>query len=422
MALVDQTKTWLSQYNLLPARRTAERTAFLYVAMLGNLIMGFVVTKLNSAWLTLDEFGIYSFVVNTILFTRVFLSFGIFESGARLFATSPEKSLEKNILGALTIITFILGILLAFLIYGYSFVFDYIFKIKISFILKTIWPLVLLIPFQVMILPALRGLSRILQLGVFTISPRILYLIIIIILYFSGVYNLNNTLSWFFIATSVVGITALFVLKPSFKSLRSGFNKIISEQKTYGIHIYVANIFTSLVQYTDKIILAFFVSSQHLAYYALAFALTFPLAHFSMALSNVSFKKYASQEKLNIRHVQASILFSLISVTALILLKDFIIIDLFGEKFRPAIAPFIVLAIAFAINGISIPYTMFFKAKKKGIHVRNITTAAQGLFLILNIILIPYYGIMGAAVSALISFAVDLILYVIFHIRLFAKK
>jgi O-antigen/teichoic acid export membrane protein len=422
MALVDQTKTWLSQYNLLPARRTAERTAFLYAVLLANLVLGFVVTKLNSAWLSLDEFGIYSFVVNTILFTGVFLSVGVFESGAMIFAGSPEKALEKSILGAITLITFGLGILLALLVYSYSYFFDDIFKIKISAILAVIWPLVLITPFQVMVLPALRGLSRILRLGIFTISPRILYLLSLLILYFFGLYNLDSALSFFFITMSVAGLIAVFFLKPSFAGLKTGLNKIFYEQKTYGIHIYIANVFTALVQHTDKIILAFFVNSEQLAYYALAFALTFPLAHFPIALSNVSFKKYASQEKLNKRHVQVTMLFSIVSVVILILLREFIIIDLFGEKFRPAIQPFIILAIAFAINGISIPYTMFFKAHKKGIHVRNITTTAQTLFLILNLILIPYLGIMGAAIAAVLSFSVDLILYFIFHIRLFSKQ
>jgi len=65
---------------------------------------------------------------------------------------------------------------------------------------------------------------------------------------------------------------------------------------------------------------------------------------------------------------------------------------------------------------------MFFKANKKGIHIRNITATAQTLFLVLNLSLIPYFGILGATIALLVSFSTDLILYIIFHIRLFGRK
>jgi O-antigen/teichoic acid export membrane protein len=103
----------------------------------------------------------------------------------------------------------------------------------------------------------------------------------------------------------------------------------------------------------------------------------------------------------------------------LIIFREFIVIKLFGEQFRSAIIPFTILAIGFAINGLSIPYTLFFKAQQKGILVRNITFTSQLLYIILNVILIPVYGIIGSAWAGTIAFAVDFILYIIYYKKTF---
>ncbi|MCB0282738.1 MAG: oligosaccharide flippase family protein [Calditrichae bacterium] len=419
MAITDQTKTWLAQYNLLPARKTAERTLFLYFAMIINLLMGFVVTKLNSAWLDINEFGIYSFLINSILFTRVALSFGLFESGARLLATSKETEELSPVSGVIILFTLSFGLILNGFIFIYSYFFDSIFEIHIAGLLAYFSPIVFVLMFQAMYNALLRGLGKIKLLGFFTITPRFLYVISISILYYFDVFSLKSSIAAYFITLLVIVIIFLPTLNPVFSNLKSAFNRVTGELKSYGRHIYVANIMTALFQHSDKIFLAYFVNEQQLAYYALAFALTFPLAHFPNALGNASFKNYANQRQLNKRHIQATVVYTVASTIILILLRNFIIIDLFGERFEPAIISFVVLTIAFAINGISIPYTLFFKAQKLGKTVRNITFIAQSVYVILNVLLIPFFGIIGAALAALVAFSLDLTMYILYYNKRF---
>jgi O-antigen/teichoic acid export membrane protein len=72
-----------------------------------------------------------------------------------------------------------------------------------------------------------------------------------------------------------------------------------------------------------------------------------------------------------------------------------------------------ILTLAYAVNALSVPYTMYFKAQKRGREIRNITLASQIVFLAANVGLIPLLGITGAAWSALLAFGLDFTLYLI---------
>jgi len=113
-----------------------------------------------------------------------------------------------------------------------------------------------------------------------------------------------------------------------------------------------------------------------------------------------------------------------------IALRKYIIIYLFSEKFAPAIPVLALLTLAAAMNGLSIPYTTFFKAHKEGAKVRNITFTIQVvisltipvLYFGLNLVLIPALGIIGAALAAIIAFSLDYILYLIQYRKLFRRS
>ena len=69
------------------------------------------------------------------------------------------------------------------------------------------------------------------------------------------------------------------------------------------------------------------------------------------------------------------------------------------------------LAIAFGFSGLSKPFTHFLMAKGFGKIVRNISIAVPVFNILLNLILIPKYGINGAAWVAFFAYGLDLCLY-----------
>ena len=78
---------------------------------------------------------------------------------------------------------------------------------------------------------------------------------------------------------------------------------------------------------------------------------------------------------------------------------------------------FVILAIAFGIGGISKIFTYFLMAKGAGRIIKNVAIITLSINLILNIILIPRYGILGSAIARFTSHFFDLVFLIFFYYK-----
>jgi O-antigen/teichoic acid export membrane protein len=154
-----------------------------------------------------------------------------------------------------------------------------------------------------------------------------------------------------------------------------------------------------------------------MAYYGLAFAISFPLTHFSTSMATSLFNRFAHDERISQKVTIGNLLFVTISVIIFIILREPIVIYLFSSDYLPTIDLLPPLALAFGFSGLSKPYTLFLMARKQGRVVRNISIVIPTLQIILGIIIIPIYGILGAAWIACFVYAMDFILYLIYYNR-----
>lgn len=399
-----------------------KKTTILYIAMLLNVALGYLIIKINTNFLPLAEFGMYSLFINTIMFSRVFFSFGLFETTARIIAVEKDSTVIKQYHGANLIFTLILGVFLNISILILSLFFDNIFEIHIGSLLHSFSPFVFAILLQIMIQTVLRGFNYIGMLSTYTLLPRLVYILSLIALLSLGKFNLNTTLGAFLLTLLGICLLYAFLLKPRFNHLKERFNTLLSEIKNFGSNLYLANIFTAFSFHTDKLILAFFIDAEQLAYYSLAFTLTAPISYFSNALSTSAFKNFAQNTYIPKRHLYLNFIYAIIVSILLITFRKFIVVSLFSDRFLPSILPFTILTIAFALNALSVPYTMFFKAQGKGKEIRNITFYAQILFISASLILIPKIGITGAAIALLLAFGFDYSLYLYYYFKLFKTR
>ena len=118
---------------------------------------------------------------------------------------------------------------------------------------------------------------------------------------------------------------------------------------------------------------------------------------------------------LSSHHLEVlKLLFSLI---LLILLGPWIVIRLFSENYQASVSVLLPLAIAFGISAQSKTFTFFLMAQGEGKIIRNISFMLLVINLILNAVIIPYWGIMGAAVVRLITFMIDFIFVLIYYLQ-----
>jgi O-antigen/teichoic acid export membrane protein len=181
--------------------------------------------------------------------------------------------------------------------------------------------------------------------------------------------------------------------------------------KSYGIHLYLSNIWNEILFHGDKFIISFFLPAQSLAYYYLGYALTFPLSHFSSALATTMFNRFAVQNRIDFRVIRINIFFVAASVCIFIFMRRFIILNLFSAEYLPTVAVMLPLALAFGCSSISKPFALFLMARGAGKTVRNISIVIPTLNIILGLLIIPRYEIMGAAWTLVVVYFCDLILF-----------
>ena len=383
----------------------------LYSAVILNIFLGWIIAKLNTNYLSVDEFGQYSFFIAIIYFFLPFFTMGIFESNSRLLALQESENEKRKYLGASFIISIFLTIPFILFLFLFSFVSDNIFEVKIAFLFRQNFLFIGFLLIQSFLLLSLRGAGKINILSLYTFLPRLFYLLLLVYLVFLSTYSLTNTIYYLFAGLIISTFIIIIIIKPSFVNIKRKFIDIYIETKKYGIHLYSSNIMSETLSHSDKILISFFLQSESMAYYGLAYMLTFPLSHFSKSLATTLFSKFANEKSINSKILKTNLIYISVSVVIFILFRKFIILNLFSEKYMPAVEIMLPLALAFGFSGLSKPYTHFLMARGFGKIVRNISIAVPVSNILLNLILIPIYGIKGAAWSAFVSYGLDLGLY-----------
>ncbi len=241
---------------------------------------------------------------------------------------------------------------------------------------------------------------------------------LVVYIIYTNNFTLTNSLYFLFVGLLIPIIVIIIIIKPILKNIKQKIANIYCETKRYGIHLYFSNILSETLSHTDKLLISYFLQAESMAFYGLAYILTLPLSHFSKSLATTLFGKFANEEFINSKILKTNLLFISITVFVFILFREYIILYLFSEKYMATIELMLPLALAFGFSGLSKPFTHFLMAKGFGKIVRNISITVPVSNILLNLLLIPKFGINGAAWAAFCSYGLDLVLYWFFYNKL----
>ncbi len=398
-------------------QQTLFNVTIYYAALIFNIFLGWIIAKLNTEYLSVADYGRYSFFIIFIYFSRAFFGFGVMEGTSRLVAICQNSQEVKRLTGTSLSWILLFFIPLTVFLYLGALVADSIFEVKISSMLLVYAPFAGIILMHSHLNLLFRGWGRVGLMALMTILPRTIYIFLLAYLIYFSVFNLETSVStWitgFFLAVTFI----ILYLRPSFDSLKQTSLEIYHEVRTYGIYLYVSNIWHEIFFHADKFVISYFLSEESMAYYALGYMITFPLTYFSTALATSLFKKFAGQKKINSKVFLLNGIFILLSVTGFILLRKYIILYLFSAEYLATIDLIIPLALAFGFSGLSKPFSLYLMARKHGKTVRNISVFIPLLHIMIGLYIIPKYGIIGAAWVATGVYFLDMILYMISYFR-----
>jgi len=256
---------------------------------------------------------------------------------------------------------------------------------------------------------------KIMKYKIFTreLLEPLLKIILITIIFLLG-WGLLGVLFVYLFVFVLVSVVAFLFLKKTFPAIvERNIESIYETKKLFNFSwplffVYFAGL---LILYTDTLMIGYFKTSQDVGIYSVAHRTAF-LVGIAIASFNSIFAPIISDLYSRREHRELEKLFKIVTkwifsfsfpIFLLIVFFAKPILDIFGEEFTPGVKCLIILCIGWLIHSgvgsVGIMISMIGRPKLNLLNVSSILF----LNIILNLILIPEYGIVGAALATTLS-------------------
>jgi len=397
--------------------KTGNQTVVLFSSQIIAMVLGVLIGIINTRILGPDGYGILAFFLSLSSFTLLFFRFGLFSATGLLVAEEKAETHERELIGTSVYVAFFVGFLYSIFIFALSFFIDDMFNTNIADTLRIVSILLVFMPLSFMIPQVGRGANKIGTLSLFNIIPKAAYIVgAFLLLYFIQPdpfhFIVLNVVSTIFGIAVVV-----YLFRPIFKNRKQHLKTIWQKTKDYGFDLYLGQIAGISTYQLDAMFITIFVNTTELGFYSLAMTFTFPMVHFSKALSTSMFKKFVDLDIIPRKIIFYNFIWLIGCLFGLLIFGRLLIQFLYTDAFLPSLPLILPLAFAGLFQGMYQPYNMFLGAKAKGKWLRNGAFALAFFNVQFNIILIPLWGAHGAAVASALSMGVFLSIHIFYYNR-----
>lgn len=387
----------------------------------GNLVVrsvSFVLLPLYSNLISVEHFGIYSLMMSMYAIAGVFYHFGVNASLTNFYLKENDESTRKLIFSTLINVIILLGLIFTFIAFSISSFLTN--KILGSSEYSTLIILLFIIIFVETVSNYILQLFKTLELSKRVVFYLFIGAIINLLLNIWFVYVLRMGINGIIFAHLITSIIVFILLLPLIKGSYtfSIDKKILVSVVLFSLPLFLSGIFTAGMDVADRFILDHFFGTKEVGEYSFAYRLAMITNIFVISF-RAAWMPYALNRYTegNYREIFGNILIKVIAIGVLILLSvsffaddlfDIKIFskDLFNSNYKAGliILPFVVIGYIF--NSLASFYSLYPFTVNKSYHFL-ISDGLGILFnLLSNFILIPIYGLIGAAVATSISFMI----------------
>lgn len=395
---------WLStKLNVLMNNPRARQTIALYMSLMISLILGIAVSVINTRFLTPREFGDFKLLQTVWTVGVLFVTFGLLSTGGNLLAKTQTKDDEKNLLGSLLLITAIISMLFIVLMIAASLPFGQLYGEEFGQKVRLYAGLLFVFPFQLFLQEALRGTNDIYSLAFLNAMPQLFYIpSAIAVKHYLG-FSLDWAILIYLLCTALTVMIISLLSKPSFSNIGTGIYKILSRNRSLGVHIYAASLITTTSSYLGQFTLGYFETAQQVGEFSLALTITMPLSMVPNAVATTFFKHFANSDSIPLKVLNASLLLTLLTLIGFILAIKTIILFLYTDRFANVIPLTYLCALGSVIQGMGDVYNRYLLANGKTSLLR-VNAMQRGLVSTFGYTFLVFgYGTMGAASTKVID-------------------
>lgn len=403
--------------RVMRASELGRKTSLYFSALLLNALLGIVVYVMLTRAMDVASFGTYTFVMAFFIFFGMFFDFGIAPAGMRLMALQPGTSDPSRRIGALLALSLGVGMLFVLVVIAASFAVDVIFHRNAGDIIFAASPLALVLPLQEMILSISQGSSRMKLMSVYLLLPRVLLIVLLAILLWSGGLNARIGVLATLSSMGLAAGLAAGYLRPTFSRLGEEVRLVFREVREFGREVYLGRVVDGMTTGLDKMLLSFFHGMTPVGYYSIAMTMSTPISMFSKAISHSAYKRFVTDEGIARRLLVFNLLWCSIGALLLLAACQILIPLFFTDRYAASLAVLPWIVAGFALAGLNHPYHAFLAARRQGRAIRIMSISTSSVNIALNLLLIPIMSMTGAAIAFIATYGLNIIMNIHFYKR-----
>lgn len=409
----------MKKIQQLTQSKQVNQVVILYASTLIGVAIGVLNSVINTRALSPELYGDYRYVQNIIAFVSSLLVLGYFTSGSRLLAISKDEGHSRKIRGVMCVI---LCVTIAILMLVMTVMYLTNNKEAMNQLYLYSIPLCgsnLMLSY---INTTAQGDNHIVRIAIARVIPSLLYCVIAYIIYktFSATPGLMLLLY-----NGIAILVLLFVIlstHPSFVNLRDSFHELREENKAYGFNVYLGALMGVSTSYIAGITLGKFCDTNaNVGFYTLALTIATPLSTLPAIIGTTQFKKFAVQNKISKNVFFGSVVLTFLSAIIFIALIKYIVSFLYDDSYAIVSIYASFLAISTCFHGLGDMINRFLGAHGQGRQIRNSAFICGFIKLIGSVVLVYYWHIWGAIVTALLG-AISYFMALFIYYRLFINK
>jgi O-antigen/teichoic acid export membrane protein len=180
----------------------------------------------------------------------------------------------------------------------------------------------------------------------------------------------------------------------------------------FGVKSYFQNVSSHIHNRADLYLIALYLNNAELAFYSIGASLAERILMVPDALGMILYPRLAGSTpaegaRLTARAARNTVLFGVVSSIPVLMLGRWMIELLYGKAFLPAAVPMYILAFGVLFIGVTRILLRFMTSINKHHYNAYIVLGSAALNVLLNFLLIPRFGINGAAVSSLLTYTLQ---------------
>ncbi len=365
--------------------------------------------------------GIYSLAILLPTMLTCFGNFGIGQ--AAVFHINKKTYSPKEVLGNNVTLSLVLGIagflvgLIILLFFGdlifpgvrKTYLFLALFLVPLNFLLSFVNYLLL-------------GLQRIKEYNFVSVLRSLVFLALLFILLFVLKFGVKAAITASILSCLVAAAVLLYLVKGIIGFVRLCFtSSYVKDALRFGFKVYLGNIIGLLHYRIDLFLVNILLNPMAVGLYSIAVVLAEKIWLISQSASVVLFPKVCAEtDEKSLKEFTPIVCrivlwIALIGAISLLFLGRVLIVLLYSEKFAASVLPFQILLIGtVTMSGWRILNNDLYGRGKPELNI-YISGVSIVLNVILNILLIPKYGVVGAAWATSASYTFAFVAVVIIY-------